>query len=143
MEQHQSGAHEIERAGPERVERVLEDVVLDDLEVRNLEPREVTGVDVGRNHLSRRTDLLGEPYRHRATPCSDLETTPPGLNQCCASQARARIVDLLEEIQPLILSDLPACCGEAIVESLRGPSHLLRLCHARDCSPRDEPGANR
>ena len=45
MEQHQPRADEIERTRPEHVERVLEDVVLDYLEIRELEPRQVTGVD--------------------------------------------------------------------------------------------------
>ena len=97
MEQHQSRADEIERTRPEHVERVLEDVVLNYLEIRELEPRQVTGVNVGRDHLAGRTDLLGQPHRHRATPCSDLETSPPRLNQC-ASPPRERIVDLLEKI---------------------------------------------
>ena len=97
MEQHQSRADEIERTRPEHVERVLEDVVLDHLEIRQPEPRQVPGVDVGRDHLAGRTDLLGQPHRHRAPPCSDLETAPARLDQC-ASPARKRIVDLLQKI---------------------------------------------
>ena len=72
---------------PERVERVLEDVVLDDLEVRELEPVEVPGVEVGRDHLAGRAHLLGQPHRHRATAGSDLEAPPAGLDQGASSRA--------------------------------------------------------
>ena len=34
-----------------------------------------TGVDVGRDHVPRRTDLLGQPHRHRASPRRDLQDT--------------------------------------------------------------------
>ena len=97
MEQHQSRADEIERTRPKRIERVLEDVVLDYLEIRELVPRQVASVDVGRDHVAGRTDLFGQPHRHRATSGTNLEATPARLNQR-ASPARDRIVDLLEKI---------------------------------------------
>jgi hypothetical protein len=61
MKEHQSRADEIERARPEHVERVLEDVVFGYLEIRELEPCQVPRVDVGRDHLAGRTDVLGQP----------------------------------------------------------------------------------
>ena len=117
MEQHQSRADEIERIRPQHIERVVEDAVLEYLEIRELESRQVTGVDVGRDNVAGRTHLLGQPHRHRATPCSDLQTPPPRLNEC-APPARDRIVDLLEKIEPPILRGLPAGGGKAIVKSL-------------------------
>ena len=82
MKQRQARADEIERARPQRFERIFEDVVLEHLNIRRqLSPLEVAGVDVGRDHVPCRTDLLGQPHRHRASPGRDLETPPTGLNQ--------------------------------------------------------------
>jgi hypothetical protein len=125
MEQHESRADQVERAGSERVERVVEDVVLDDLEVREVEPRQVAGVQVGGDHVAGRTDLLGQPHRHRAPPCADLEATPAGLEQGTSS-ARRRIVDLLEEIQPFVLSGLPPCGGQSVSRPRRRCGTWLR-----------------
>jgi hypothetical protein len=65
----------------ERVQRVLEDVVLDDLEVGDVEASQVAGVDVGRDDLPLRPDLFGQPGRHRATAGADLQTAPARLDQ--------------------------------------------------------------
>ena len=113
MEQHQPRADEVERTRVERVQRVLEDVVLDNLEVRELEPRQVPGVDVGRHDVAGRADLRGQPHGHGATPRSDLETSPARLDQR-PSLVRDRIVDLLEEVQPahpLLPRGLPRQAG--------------------------------
>src|SRR6185503_5579696 len=102
MKERQARADQIERTRTERFERVLENVVLEDLEIRKLEPLQVAGVDVGRDHLSGWTDLLGQPDRHRAAPRRDLQTPPAGLDQR-PSPARHWIVELLEKSQPLFL----------------------------------------
>ena len=131
MEQHQPRADEVERTRLERVERVLEDVVLDNLEVRELEPRQVPGVDVGRHDVAGRADLRGQPHGHGATPRPDLETSPARLDQR-PSLARDRIVDLLEEVQPVILCCLAACRGKPVVGTLSG-----RIRHAPTPPPRE------
>ena len=97
--------------------------MLDDLEVRDLEPRQVAGVDVRGDDVARCADLVGQPHRHRATPCSDLETSPARLDQR-ASPARERIVDLFEKVQPHILRGLPTGRRQAVVRVL---SHLANL----------------
>jgi hypothetical protein len=131
MKQRQARADQIERTRTERLERVLENVVLAHLEIRKLEPLQVAGVDVGRDHLPGRTDLLGQPHRHRAAPRRDLQTPPAGLNQR-PPPARHWIVELLEKRQPLFLGRRPTRGSKAIarlsVDSLctRGGGPRLR-----------------
>jgi hypothetical protein len=114
VEEHQARADEVERTCAEGVQRVVEDVVPDDLEVRELEPGEVPRVEVGRDHVSGRAHLSGQPHRHRATAGADLEAAPAGLHQG-ATRLRGRVVDLLEQVQPRILLGLPTRGGEAVV----------------------------
>ena len=79
MKQHQPRTDEVERR-PKQVERVVEDAVLDHLEIRDVQPRQVAGVDVSRDNMTRRPHLLGQPHRHRAAPCPDLQTPQSRLN---------------------------------------------------------------
>jgi hypothetical protein len=132
MEQRQARADQIERTRPERFERVLENVVLEHLKIRRLEPLQVAGVDVGRDYLPGWTDLLGQPHCHRAAPRRDLQTPPPALNQR-PPPARHWIVKLLEKSQALFLGRRPTRGSKAIarlnVDSLCTPGGGRRLRH--------------
>lgn len=138
VEQHESGADQVERPGLQLVERVVEDVVLHDLEVGKVQPGQVPGVEVGRDHLAVRTHLLGQPDRHGAAPGTHLETPPSGLDQRTSS-ARGRVVDLLEEIEPVILGGLPPGGGQPIVRTISGTALLVGVGHARQRIHRGVP----
>ena len=112
------------------------------LDVRKVEPLQVTGVDIGRDHVAGRPDLARQPYRHRASSRADLQTAPPGLNQR-PPPARHGVVELLEKVQPRVFGALSAARRKPVarldVESFlptgRGPG----LPHAEQRSSGDPP----
>jgi len=71
-----------QRADRNEVERRAGRLVIHDIECANLKiaarnPVHQVGMDVGRNHMAGRTDLLRKPLRQRTVARADLEASPP------------------------------------------------------------------
>ena len=101
-EEQEPRADEIERAGAEGVQRVFENVVPAHFEVRNVESLEAGEIDIGRNHMAARSDLLRQPNRHRSASGAYVEAPPAGPNEITPS-ARSRVEEFFQKSESLIL----------------------------------------
>jgi hypothetical protein len=119
VEEKKPRADEIESPGVKRSEGVGEDVVLQNFEIRPLDPLQVAEINVGRDHLTRWPDLIREPEGHRSPSRADFEAPPAGLNEVTTLPG-ARIVEQLQELEPLVLGCLTAGRGEAVIELVFG-----------------------
>jgi len=106
-------ADEVKRAGSERLEWTVKDVVLDDLEVWDVKPSEVGDVDVSRKDLAGRAHLVRQPERHRSSSGANFKATPPRLNDLPAL-ARPRVIDLVKQAQPLTFGRFPSFSGQTV-----------------------------
>jgi hypothetical protein len=62
------------------IQRLFEDVVLHHLKVRQVQPVQVPGVDVGGHDLACGAHALGQPGRHGPAASADLQAAPAGLD---------------------------------------------------------------
>src|SRR5262249_48855149 len=69
-----TGMHEIERFC---FERIGDDVVLTNLEIRKIERIQESRVDVGRDHSPGRADVATQPVHDGTTAGSDVQALPP------------------------------------------------------------------
>jgi hypothetical protein len=125
MEQHQSRADEIERTRPEHVEWVLEDVVLDYLEIRELDRLAAAGREAAEDErldLSSRSTIRSRAGdAHWFSLAGDVSRSEQGVARWrCGWPSRS--------------CDRPRRRGRR-----RHPLPLLRLCHARERYLRDGP----
>ena len=104
-----------------------------DFEIREVEPIEVDGIDIGGHDSTVGPDLLGKPHSHRPTACADLETAPTWLNEG-TPLTRKGIEDVFKKAEPLIFSLLTSRCSKAIpwfgCMDAFGVRSISLLCHA-------------
>lgn len=84
-----------------------------DFEIREVEPIEVGGIDIGGHDSARDSDSLGKPRSHRSAACADFETAPAGLNEG-TPLTRKRIEDFFKEAESFIFGLLASRCSKAI-----------------------------
>jgi len=112
-EQHQPGADQVERSGAESIQRIVKDVVLHHLQIRQVEPGQVAAVDVGGHDLAARAYPLGQPGGHGPAASTDLQA-PPARPHEVTPTARAGIEELFQEAQPFIFGFLAARRRQAV-----------------------------
>ena len=71
------------------------------MQVRQVQPFQVPGVDVGGDDLACGAHALGQPGGHGPAASADLQAPPAGLRQVTPT-AKVGVEELLEQVQPLI-----------------------------------------
>jgi hypothetical protein len=112
-EQQQSRAHHVKSTLAPLIDRIAEKVVAANLEIGHLHPLEKADIDVCCDDVAGLPNTLRHPDRHRTSARSDLEAPPARLHEI-AELLRRRIVDLLEQLEPLILGLLAAACRKLV-----------------------------
>jgi hypothetical protein len=136
MMHHQPGTDDVERADLQHVQRVIENVMLADLDVGKIELLQVRDVDIGGHDASGGTDTLSQPGHHRAPAGTDLKTAPPTPNEAAPSP-RHRVVHSLERREPRVLGRLTPDTRKAVApveERFAGPRGEHRCVWVCDCA---------
>ena len=82
-------------------------------EVGKIQSLEISRIDIGRDNLPGRADLLRQPNGHGSPAGPNFETAPARSDQV-PPLARERIKKLLQQPQPLVLHIPASLRGEAV-----------------------------